>query len=270
MTLSRSFAGRDDDGDFAAFCCWDGSDGKPWLEEVENYIRGALLRQPDMYMLAFREEGQLVAVSAFYKRTIGLPALDPIDHDAWHLEVMAVRLDRQGQGLSREVLDQTLAVMLEADPERVLIVGVAHRDNTPAFAAGAQIGLIKFVQQDEHYWVLVGELPDDPARLFQAEIATTRVGEVDPRVVARSRRQVRVEQRASRLRSESIRQFLNAAEQTSALERVSPFVRKRHLPAQRLQDIGDLLDDCTWPKPGARCRSFEPKKCLHERSQAEV
>jgi hypothetical protein len=24
--------------------------------------------------------------------------------------------------------------------------------------AGAEFGLIKFVQQDEHYWVLVGEL----------------------------------------------------------------------------------------------------------------
>ena len=161
MALSRSFAGPDDDGYFAAFRCWDGSDGKPWLEEVENYIRGALLRQPDIYVLAFREEGQLVAVSAFYKRTIGLPALDPIDHDAWHLEVVAVGFDRQQEGLSREVLEQTLAVMWEADPERVLIVGVAHRDNRAAFAACSQIGLLKFVQRDEHYWVLVGELSGD-------------------------------------------------------------------------------------------------------------
>lgn len=161
MALVWTFAGRDDDGEFASFRCWDGDRQKPWVEEVENYVRAGLLRQPGMYVLAFREEGELVGVSAFYRRTIGLPALDPVDHDAWHLEVVAVRLDRQGESLSRVILEQTLAMMREEDPQRVLVVAVCHRENGAALAACERVGLLPFVQQDEHYWVLVGELPDD-------------------------------------------------------------------------------------------------------------
>jgi acetyltransferase (GNAT) family protein len=161
MALERRVAGRADDGEFAAFGCWNGDPGQPWAAEVENYVRGTLLRQPDTRILAFREEGELVAVSAYYKRTIGVPALNPTEHDAWHLEVVAIRLDRQGEGLSHEVIEQTLRAMREEDPGRVLVTAVAHRDNIGAFAACAHFDLLQYVQQDPDYWVLVGELPSD-------------------------------------------------------------------------------------------------------------
>jgi len=162
VTLTRSVGSLDDDADFGSFRCWDGDNAKPWVEEVENYVRGALLRQPDMHILAFREAGELAAVAAFYRRIIGLPILDPVDQQAWHLEVVAIRLDRQGQGLSSAVLQQTLEAMRVMDSDCILITGLVHCDNDGAFTACSRVGIKKLVQRDEHYWLVLGELVEKP------------------------------------------------------------------------------------------------------------
>jgi hypothetical protein len=61
--------------------------------------RSAKSKRPDSrhretHVLAFRAEGQLVAVSAFYYRVVEVPAVQPVEHDAWHLDVLAVRFDK--------------------------------------------------------------------------------------------------------------------------------------------------------------------------------
>ena len=159
MPLAWQFASYADVDDLAAFACWDGDPAKPWEEEVENHIRGWVLRQHE-HVLTFRHAGELVAVSAFDPRFVGLPLVRPIDQPAWHLQVVAVRTESQGAGLVSEVLAGTFAAMQSVDTSRVLITATAHRENAKSLRVCAKVGLTWFRDIDEHYVELLGEVPD--------------------------------------------------------------------------------------------------------------
>jgi ribosomal protein S18 acetylase RimI-like enzyme len=157
MALLPSRASLEDDAAFAAFSCIaSATQSTAWLEEVENYVRARVLRDRDQHVLAFREEDELVAVSAFRKSELELP-IQPAVHPAWHLEVLAVADGRQRAGVGLQVLDHTLSAMREIDSERVFVVAVAHRDNDASIALCAKRGITRFVPHGA-YWVLVGEL----------------------------------------------------------------------------------------------------------------
>jgi hypothetical protein len=158
MALVRSFAGADNDADFAGFTCWDGDPENFFAEEAQNFIRGAMLWQFDSFNLAFRENGDLVAVSSFYRRTWPIPPPGP-ERPAWHLDVAAVSVERQRSGLSREVFTETFAVMREIDPERILVSAFVHRENLAAYGACAAVGITLWTPRDEDYVILIGEVP---------------------------------------------------------------------------------------------------------------
>jgi hypothetical protein len=158
MTLVRSFAGADDDGDFARFRCWDGDSDNFFAEEAEIWIRNTgLLYEPGTFNLAFRADGVLVAVASFYRRSWPIPP--PADRPAWHLDVMAIHRDRQRAGLSAEVFAGTFEVMREVEPDRVLISGFIHRLNFAAYAACSAVGITLWTPRDEDYVIVIGEVP---------------------------------------------------------------------------------------------------------------
>jgi hypothetical protein len=161
VALTWSFARPEDDGDdFARFACWDGAPSTAWVAEVENYIRVWALRHAK-YVVAFRNElGELVAVAAFDDRVIGVPLVNPVDHAGWHLLVIAIRLEDQRSGLSREVFDGVFAAMREVDPDRILYTAYVHRANRASFEACKRVDLLPLHLKDEHYWVLLGEVPE--------------------------------------------------------------------------------------------------------------
>lgn len=159
MALSWSFARREDEDEFAGFSCWDGAAGTPWVEEVENYVRGWVLRDARYVVALSNEDGELVAVAAFDERSIGVPLVAPVDHPGWHLLVVAVRLDQQNRGLSKEVFDCVFEAMRSVDPERVLYTAYVHRENRASMRACARVGLLPFHPKDEHYNTLLGEVP---------------------------------------------------------------------------------------------------------------
>ncbi len=164
MSLHWSFASREhDESDFARFQCWDGDERLPWVEEAENYVRASVLRH-SQYVLAFRDQNDdLLAVSAFDPRVVLVPIVNPIEHPAWHLQVMAIRLDQQRRGLSAGVFKGTFAAMRSVDPHRVLYTANVHKDNRPSLKAGVAVGLWPFQKKDDHYLELLGEVPpDDP------------------------------------------------------------------------------------------------------------
>jgi RimJ/RimL family protein N-acetyltransferase len=165
MGLTWSFASRNnDEEDFAAFSCWDGSPDDPWAQEVEDYIQWWVLRRA-RYAIALRNEhDELVAVAAFDERVIAVPLVAPVDHSGWHLLVMAIRLEDQRRGLSSEVFSAVFEAMRAIDPDRVLYTAYAHRDNRASLRAGERVGLLRLRPKDEHYWILLGEVPDGANR----------------------------------------------------------------------------------------------------------
>jgi RimJ/RimL family protein N-acetyltransferase len=159
VAVSWSFARLEDEAEFASFSCWDGVAGTPWVEEVENYVRGWVLRDARHVVAVRSEDDELVAVAAFDERSIAVPLVAPVDHPGWHLLVVAIRLDHQGQGLSREVFDAVFEAMRRVDPERVLYTAYVHRENRASMRACARVGLLPFHPKDEHYHTLLGEVP---------------------------------------------------------------------------------------------------------------
>jgi RimJ/RimL family protein N-acetyltransferase len=149
----------DDEDDFASFSCWDGDASKPWAEEAENFIRAWVLRKVE-FVLAFREEkgGDLVAVSAFDRRTIGVPLLKPSDQPGWHLQVVAVRLEAQGKRLAARIMSETFAAMREIDPSRILCTANVHRQNGVSLRACARAGFFHYGEMDDYIRVLA-EVP---------------------------------------------------------------------------------------------------------------
>lgn len=63
-------------------------------------------------------------------------------------------------GLSTEVFNTTFEAMRLVDPERLLYVAYAHRENHASLRAGRRMGLLQFHLKDDHYWILLGEVPD--------------------------------------------------------------------------------------------------------------
>jgi hypothetical protein len=158
--LTRARAGLANAPEFAAFKCWDRDPAKVWAREVENYVRGRLLWRPDNTTLAFREQGHLVAVSSYYPSTIGLPLVEPVEQPSWHLDVLAIQLQRQRARLADEILHQTFDEMRDEDPERILVTGFVHNDNTPSLRACARVGLTRLIPRDDYYWIVLGEVPE--------------------------------------------------------------------------------------------------------------
>jgi hypothetical protein len=50
--------------------------------------------------------------------------------------------------------------MRQIDAERVLLTANVHRNHTISRRACARVGLNPWTPLDEHYWVLLGEVPD--------------------------------------------------------------------------------------------------------------
>lgn len=158
MKLTASFASYLDSTEFAAFECWNGDPREPWAQEAENYIRGWALRD-DVHCLSFRNEAsKLVAVTAFYRRTVGIPLLKPTVYPAWHLQVMGIALDVQGQGFAKRILNQTVEAMKELDSTIFFVTAFAEKRNERSLRACASIGLHAYYMKDEYYWVMLGEL----------------------------------------------------------------------------------------------------------------
>lgn len=160
MALHRTFANRADDGDdFSRFRCWNGDDQLPWVEEVEDDIRGGWIFKRAPHVLALREDdGELVAVSAFLSRPVYIPIAAPEEVDAWHLHVLAVHIDHQGGGLSAEVIAETLAAMGEVDPARAIFTVRVHEQNAPSIALCNRYRLAPFPQRDPPYLELLGDV----------------------------------------------------------------------------------------------------------------
>jgi RimJ/RimL family protein N-acetyltransferase len=160
MPLSWSYASPNHDRDeYASFTCWDGADGTPWLEEVQTFIRHwVLTRVP--YVVSFRAgNGDLVGVGAFEERNIYVPLVEPVQHEGWHLQVVGIRLEDQGKGLSRSVFRGIFEAMRQLDDGRVIYTAHVHKDNVPSIAACARVGLDLLRPKDTHYWILLGEVP---------------------------------------------------------------------------------------------------------------
>jgi hypothetical protein len=157
VALKRSVATLANDGEFAAFSCCEGTDPEPWVQEAENYIRVRALRRSD-HCLAFRDAGELVAVSAFSASTLAFPFAEPEDHEVWHLDVVGLTLTRQRRGHSGEVFLSTFAAMREIDPGRDAVTAIAHKDHAASLRACESAGLERLVPIDDSYWRLFGRL----------------------------------------------------------------------------------------------------------------
>ena len=154
--------GERDQDSLARFCCWN-SDPEYWRTlEVENHIRGFVLSNSENVVL-FEDEGELLAVSAFGRTTIGIPLVDPRHQPCWHVDLVAVTLDRQSQGLSREVFAGTFERMRELDPQCFLITGLIHENNLASLNAAQKVGIMPFTPAGDGYWRVLGEVP--PATL---------------------------------------------------------------------------------------------------------
>lgn len=158
--LTWSFATEDDTGEFSRFTCCADASAPPWVREADIYVRGWVLRRA-RYVLAHRNDaGALVAVSAFDETTIGIPLLSPLDHPGWHLQVVAISDDHQNQRLSREVFDNTFVAMSELDADRVFVTANVHGEHAVSLRACANVGLLPWIPLDDHYWILLGEVPN--------------------------------------------------------------------------------------------------------------
>jgi RimJ/RimL family protein N-acetyltransferase len=159
LALRRSFATRVLDADeFAGFRCCP-NPGEPWVQEAENYVRAFVLGHAT-WVLAFRDEQEeLVAVSAFDPRIVEVPLAQPVAHEGWHLQVVAIAVEHQRQGVSRAVFDETFATMRDIAGHRVLVTANVHRDHVASRTAAERVGLLPLVPIDEHYWMLLGKVP---------------------------------------------------------------------------------------------------------------
>jgi hypothetical protein len=156
--LTSGWATLGDREEFAEFECCKDDKPDPWVQEAETYVRGWVLDRAE-YVLAHRNEsGKLVAVSAFDKAVIGLPLMSPTDHPGWHLQVVAISKDDQGQRLSRDVFDATFQAMRRQNAERVFVTANVHQNHGLSLRACASVGLTPWIPLDDEYWVLLGEV----------------------------------------------------------------------------------------------------------------
>ena len=142
---------------FASFECWSGDEGEPWVREVEDFIRGFVLGRPNHTFGAWRDQ-QLIGVASFYEKSLGLPLNNPVEVPVWHLEVLGVALDLQGEGIGRDLLASTLGVMRQLDVKRRLVTGYVHVENHASHRLCSSAGLEPLTPLDAHYWIYVGPL----------------------------------------------------------------------------------------------------------------
>jgi hypothetical protein len=159
VTLASSFATAADRDELAQFVCWDGNPYEPWVEEAQNFVRAWMLSRTQHCLMTRGEARRLIAVAAFDPRVIGLPLVRPIDHNAWHIQVLAVSLPFQAHGLAASIFDQVFAAMRQLDPDRVLVTANVHRDNHHSLSACSKVGITPLVPVEEAYWLLLGEVP---------------------------------------------------------------------------------------------------------------
>jgi hypothetical protein len=130
--------------------------------EAEDYVRAWVLRRAQ-YVISHRDDaGALVAISAFDETVIGIPLLSPLDHPGWHLQVVAIAHDHQNQRLSLNVFRNTFQAMRDRDPDRVFVTANVHRNHVVSQHVCARAGLLSWIPLDQHYWVLLGEVPISP------------------------------------------------------------------------------------------------------------
>ncbi len=159
MALHASFADADATDEFNRFRCWDGDPDTPWIEEAENYVRVSVLGDAE-FVLAIRDDQEhLVAVAAFDYRIIEVPIVRPQQHAGWHLQVVALDLELQGMRLSGEVFQLVFDAMTQVDADRVLVTAHVHIKHAASLAACQRVGLTVLKPLDEHYDVLLGEVP---------------------------------------------------------------------------------------------------------------
>jgi RimJ/RimL family protein N-acetyltransferase len=156
MERSLAIRGRDD-AEFARFQCWDGNAATPWVELAEEYARVWALRISD-HVLAFRDDdGELIAVSAFSRGAIDIPFIGGAEHPAWYIEVVAIAVDHQRQGLSQDVFVGTFEIMQELDPTRILVTGKVHKDHSASRKACAAVGMHGLFEENDGYWIVLGD-----------------------------------------------------------------------------------------------------------------
>jgi hypothetical protein len=156
LAWQASFATPEVDVDeFAAFRCWDGDKNKPWIEQVENYVRVRVLKAA-LHTLAFRDgRGELVAVSAFDPTPIEIPVIKPVVHLGWQLQVVAICQRHQRNGRSREVYEQTFAAMRDTNSARTFVTAKIHREHRASLAAANRAGLELLMTGDPFHTMIV-------------------------------------------------------------------------------------------------------------------
>jgi RimJ/RimL family protein N-acetyltransferase len=128
--------------------------------EAEDFVRGSVLRRVK-YTLAFRDEQDaLIAVSAFDERQIRVPVIDPVAHQGWHLQVVAIALPYQRLGISQMVFEETFAAMREIDESRIHVTANVHNEHRSSIKACAHVGLEYWIPKNEHFTILIGEVPE--------------------------------------------------------------------------------------------------------------
>jgi hypothetical protein len=157
VALDCQVATLADDTEFAGFYCCDATNATPWTQEAENYVRAHALRR-SQHCLAFRDSGALVAVSAFSPTVLGLPLNQPVDQPVWQLDVVAIALNHQSQGLSSEVFQGTFEVMRQLDLERDAVTAYVHQQHAHSIRACASAGLQPLMPVNGHYWLLLGPI----------------------------------------------------------------------------------------------------------------
>jgi hypothetical protein len=157
--MKASLLGRSHDAQLAAFCCC--SDGAPrWRQEVENFLRTAVLRRADHVVGLWSDEGDLVAVSGFNPLVIkGLPVNSPINLPGWDLLVLGVSLDHQGNGHGKGLLTETLKIMAQTDVTRTVVKARAHCENHASLHICTQAGIEPLPPPDGDYVRLIGGVP---------------------------------------------------------------------------------------------------------------
>jgi ribosomal protein S18 acetylase RimI-like enzyme len=164
VALQRFYAGPDDDPEFTTFTCWDGDPEKWWAQEAQNSIRNWILRPwlvglPEATAFKWCDDGELVGVAAIGTRVLTYPQVAPRDHVVGHIDLLAVSLPHQREGVSRVVLGELIDLFRE---DGLVLAGVTadvHQDNTAALAAAAEFGITKYLPKDDDgYWILFGEL----------------------------------------------------------------------------------------------------------------
>jgi len=154
VKLEWRVASDDDAKLLAGFWCWSGGEDY-WAEEVENHIRGWVLSRSDVTLL-FTEQAELVAVSAFSRRNVDMrTAVVP----GWLLDVVAVDLHRQGEGLASEVFAGTFEAMKMADPDRVVVSAKVHDQNLVSRSAATRAGITALRPLADGYWEFLGTTP---------------------------------------------------------------------------------------------------------------